>query len=44
MTDKALKYFLIAAYDKTYIWSLRDKYIGYANIATKEMLAHLYLA
>ena len=44
MTDKALKYLRIAAVDKTYIQYLQDTYIGYANITTKEMLAHHYLA
>ena len=44
MTDKALKSLLVAAVDKTYIQSLQDKYIGYANVTTKEMLAYLYLA
>ena len=43
-TDKALKYLLIAAVDETYIGSLRDKYIGYANITTLQMLTHLYAA
>ena len=31
MTDKGLKSLLIAAVDKTYIQSLRDKYIGYGH-------------
>ena len=44
MTDKALKSLLIAAVDEAYIRSLWYRYIGYANITTKEMLAHLYLA
>ena len=44
MMDKALKSLLIDAVNKTYIQSLREKYIGYANVTTKEMLAHLYLA
>ena len=35
MTDNALKSLLIAAVDKTYIRSLREKYFGYANITTK---------
>ena len=43
MMEKSLKSLLIAAVDKTYIRSLRDKYIRYANITTKVMLAHLYL-
>ena len=44
MTDKYLKSLLISAVDETYIQSLRDKYIGYTKIITKEMLAQLYLA
>ena len=44
ITDKALKYLLITAVDKTYICFLRDKYIGYANIITLQMLTHLYAA
>ena len=44
MKEKAFKYLLIATVDETYIQSLWDKYIGYANIDNKEMLAHLYLA
>ena len=44
ITDKSLMSLFIAAVDKTYIRPLRDKYIGYSNITTKEMLAHLYLA
>jgi hypothetical protein len=41
-TDKALKSLLIAAVDDTYVRSLRDKYIGYANVTTLMMLKHLY--
>ena len=44
MKNKALKSLFIAAIDKTYIRSLRIKYIRYANVTTKEMLAHLYLS
>ena len=44
MAEKALRSLLIDAVDETYIRSLRYKYIGYAKITTKEMLAHLYLA
>ena len=43
-TDNALKYLLIAAVDETYIRSLFDKYIGYANITALQMLTHLYAA
>ena len=41
-TDRALKGILIAAVDEAYICSLRDKYIGYANVTTLDMLTHLY--
>ena len=44
ITAKALKSLLIATVDETYLRSLQEKYIGYANVTTKEMLAHLYLA
>ena len=37
-----MKTILIAAVDDAYIRSLRDKYIGYANVTTLEMLTHLY--
>ena len=40
-TDRALKSILIAAVDEAYIRSLRDKYIGYANVTTLDMLTHL---
>ena len=43
-TDKPLKSLLIAAVNETYIRSLHDKYIGYANITTLQMLMHLYSA
>ena len=43
-TDKALMSLLIASVDETYIWSLRNKYIGYANISTLQMLTNLYSA
>ena len=41
-TDKALKSLLLSAVDETYVRSLRNKYIGYANITTLEMITHLY--
>ena len=44
ITDKALNSFLISAVNKTYIRYLWDKYIGYANIIIKKILAQLYLA
>ena len=43
-TEKALKSLLIAAAEETYIRSLCDKYIGYTNIITLQMLTHLYAA
>ena len=33
---------LIASVDVTYIFSLRNKYIGYANITTLQMLTQIY--
>ena len=41
-TDNALKSQLIAAVDETYIRPKRNKYVGYANVTTKELLDHLY--
>jgi hypothetical protein len=41
-TDRALKSILIAAVEEAYIRSLRDKYIGYANVTTLDILSHLY--
>ena len=41
-TDRTLKMILIASIDEAYIRSLRDKYIGYANVTTLQMLTHLY--
>jgi len=41
-TNKALKSFLISAVDDLYIRALKDKYIGYANVTTLQMLTHLY--
>ena len=43
-TDKAIKSLLISAVDETYIRYLRDKYIGYDNITTLQMLTLLYTA
>ena len=37
-TDRALKTIQIAAVEKYYIYYLRDKYIGYANVTTLQML------
>ena len=33
---------LIAVVGETYILSLHDKYISYANVTTLQMLTHLY--
>jgi hypothetical protein len=41
-TDKALKSLLLSTVDETYVRSLRDKYIGYANVTTLQMITHLY--
>ena len=41
-TDRTLKTILITSIDEAYIRSLRDKYIGYANVTTLQMLTHLY--
>jgi hypothetical protein len=43
-TDKALKSLLLSAVDETYVRSLRDRFIGYANVTTLQMLTHLYTA
>ena len=41
-TDKALRKLLLAVVDESYVRSLRDKYVGYANITTLTILNHLY--
>ena len=41
-TDKALKSQLIAAIDEKYIRGKRNKYVGYVNVTTLELLNHLY--
>jgi len=41
-TDKALKSQLIAAVDEKFIRSKRNKYVGYANVTTLQLLNHLY--
>ena len=41
-TDKAIKVLLMSAIDETYICVLQDRYVGYANVTTLEMLTHLY--
>ena len=40
--EQALKSQLLAAVDEVFIQSLRNKYVGYANHTTKEILAYLY--
>ena len=40
-TDRTLKTILITSIDEAYIRLLRDKYIGYANMTTLQMLTHL---
>ena len=41
-TDKALKSQLIAAVDEKFIRGLRNKYVGYANVTTLQLLNYLY--
>ena len=41
-TDKALKKILFGAIDEIYIWSLRNKYAGYQNHTTQNILNHMY--
>lgn len=40
--DKSLKSQLIATVDEAYIRPKRNKYVGYANVTTKELLEYLY--
>jgi len=40
--DKILKKMLIASVDEIFIKSLRNKYVGYGNQTTKQLLMHLY--
>ena len=40
--EQALKTQVIEAVEEIYIQSLRNKYVGYANVTTKELLDHLY--
>ena len=41
-TDKALKQILLGAVDEIYLRSLRNKYVGYQNHTTRDILDHLY--
>lgn len=41
-TDTALKQLLLGAVDDMFIRSLRNRHIGYANVTTLDLLAHLY--
>ena len=41
-TDPTLKTILIASIDEAYTRSLRDKYIGYANVTTLQILTQMY--
>ena len=40
--ELALKAQVIEAVEEIYIQSLRNKYVGYANVTTKKLLNHLY--
>ena len=41
-TDKSLKKLLISAVDDIFLCAIRARYVGYANITTRQMLTHLY--
>ena len=41
-TDKALKQQLLGAVDDMFTRALKNRYIGYANVTTKELLNHLF--
>ena len=41
-TDKALKQQLLGAVDDMFTRALKNRYIGYANVTTKQLLAHLF--
>ena len=41
-TDKALKQQLLGAVDDMFTRALKNRYIGYANVTTKQPLAHLF--
>ena len=40
-TDKALKQLLLGAVDDMFTSALKNRYIGYANVSTKQLLTHL---
>ena len=42
-TDKSLKNLLISAVDNIFLCAIRTRYMGYANITTRQMLTHLYM-
>ena len=42
-TDAALKQLLLGAVDDMFTRALKNRYIGYANVSTKELLAHLFV-
>ena len=41
--DKALKQQLLGAVDDMFTRALKNRYIGYANVSTKQLLTHLFL-
>ena len=41
-TDKALKQLLLGAVEDMFTRGLKNRYIGYANVSTKDLLAHLF--
>ena len=41
-TDKALKKVLISAVVDIFLHAIRYRYLGYANITTRQMLTHMY--
>ena len=40
-TDKALKQLLLGAVDDMFTRAIKNRYIGYANVTTKQLLTHL---
>ena len=40
--DKSLKKMLLGAVDKMFVCSLQNKYVGYLNVSTRDILNHLY--
>ena len=41
-TDMAIKLLLMSEFRETYIRALQDRYVGYENVTTLEILTHLY--